>query len=383
MSRIVAADWRAGPSPGRTQGGRGLCGRLPRRVRRLRQRARLRHALGDLGRARPCVGDDRRANRARAPIPPSAANQEDAGLTRMRWLECRWPGACGPADHAQDASSRRDHDEQRPAPGAGLRLRARADRRLGALHRQGRVRADRVQHAGRLRDRRADARCWRGCRVGARCRCSCAMRCRCSCSCSRSARHRATWRSPTSSGCALAPQYQASLLAVDPAAGRALRRRERADVGDAAPGSPRAGQPAVAGRVHGRASAASIIGTCIVVFLYVAFLLLEQPTFEAKIDNVVDRPAAAPRGAADHRQHQRAHRLVPGAEDLLGFLLGVVSWIIMRLIRPRARRVLGDADRAAELRPLHRFVPRRAASRWCWRSCSSATSTPCCCCCWR
>jgi len=77
--------------------------------------------------------------------------------------------------------------------------------------------------------------------------------------------------------------------------------------------------------------AASIIGSLIVVLLYVAFLLLEQRAFSAKIDNL----SADPRNVALIRQ------IIASTSDRIGsylalktfvsFLLALASWIIMML----------------------------------------------------
>ena len=122
--------------------------------------------------------------------------------------------------------------------------------------------------------------------------------------------------------------------------------------------------------------AASILGTLIVVFLYVAFLLLEQRAFATKIDNV----SADPRHAALIRQ------IIASTSDRIGsylalknfvsFLLAVASWIIMLYFGLELaafwamliwlRTTCPTSDRSSA-----------CSSPWSWRSCSSRTSTPC------
>jgi len=76
-------------------------------------------------------------------------------------------------------------------------------------------------------------------------------------------------------------------------------------------------------------AATTIVAGGIVVFLYVAFLLLEQPTIPAKLDNI----ATDPRSAARVREVYASINARIGAylalKTFLGFLLGVVSWVVM------------------------------------------------------
>lgn len=80
------------------------------------------------------------------------------------------------------------------------------------------------------------------------------------------------------------------------------------------------------------ASAGSIIGTFVVVGLYVTFLLVERQTLNVKIENV----------STDPRQVARLRQIIANInarvgsylalKGILGVALGVISWIILRLI---------------------------------------------------
>ena len=79
------------------------------------------------------------------------------------------------------------------------------------------------------------------------------------------------------------------------------------------------------------ALAAAIVGSLVVVLLYVAFLLLEQRAFSTKIDNV----------SADPRDATLIRQIIASTSDRIGsylalktfvsFLLALASWIIMLL----------------------------------------------------
>ena len=108
------------------------------------------------------------------------------------------------------------------------------------------------------------------------------------------------------------------------------------------------------------ASVSSIVVGVIVVLLYASFLLLERRSFANKIAAPVERSR---RRRPDSRSVTENINARIGSylalKTFLCLLLGVVCWVVMAARRAGIRRLLGGADRLAELHPLHRLAARR------------------------
>ena len=75
--------------------------------------------------------------------------------------------------------------------------------------------------------------------------------------------------------------------------------------------------------------AASLLGTMVVVALYVAFLMIERRHFDAKIDRLAADPQRAARIRRVIADINRRIGSYLALKTLLGVLLGVASWVVM------------------------------------------------------
>jgi predicted PurR-regulated permease PerM len=149
---------------------------------------------------------------------------------------------------------------------------------------------------------------------------------------------------------ALAPQYQQSLLA-------AIQRLAVRFGFETEPTWATLRQDLLAQidlqRLFGAllASVGSIVLTFVVVLLYATFLLLERRTFEAKLANLSDDPARVARIRDVIEAINRRIGSYLALKTLLSLLLGLVSYVVMRLVG------LDFAALWAVLTTLLNFVP--------------------------
>ena len=199
--------------------------------------------------------------------------------------------------------------------GRGLRDRADARRRLGALDRPERAAADRLQHPGGLRDRRHEqpgvaravarkpAAAQRPVRGGVPAR----LR--------GSRRHLLAGRGRPGPGGGTRPPVPGVAAGHGPEPVRAPGRRDRAHLGDAAPASPGSGKPPEAARLLGGDSHLHPLP------VDRERALRGLPAHRAghgaaQARQSLGRPGGGRAGPEDHHPRQRADRDVPGAQDV-------------------------------------------------------------------
>ena len=259
---------------------------------------------------------------------------------------------------------------------ARLRRRTRADHRLGAVRRAGRLRPGRARRAGRLRDRRAHPAARQAAVPRPRaCRPSWPTPCRC-CSSAPASRSPSTWLvANIDSVLARGPLYQESLLA-------SIQRLAVLLGVETEPTWISLRQDLLAQinvqRVIGSTvvSVTSILVSFVVVFLYASFLLLELRHFPAKLAGLSSDPQRVARIRQVTSDINARIGSYLALKTFLSLLLGAISWVIMTLYGLEFATVLGGPDRAAELRPVHRLVSRRGVPGGDGASSSSPTSTP-------